>query len=209
MFAELLAHPDVDEVCELRGRFGFMAYHGGGLEVMTDVIAGAAARRAGASYYGVHQPTGMDRHIPSIEVSPDDSEALAAFIGHVDVVITVHGFGRAGLFTSLLLGGRNRPLATHLADHLSSRLPAYSILTDVDLIPRELRGMHARNPVNLPRHQGVQLELPPRVRGSSPLWWDWEGPGLTPHTDALIDALAQAATSWPTRARSTVTETVE
>jgi hypothetical protein len=34
------------------------------------------------------------------------------------------------------------------------------------------------------------------VRGSSPLWWDWEGPGLTPHTEALIDGLADAATSW-------------
>jgi len=42
----------------------------------------------------------------------------------------------------------------------------------------------------------VQIELPPRVRGSSPLWWDWEGPGLTPHTESLIDGLAEAATSW-------------
>jgi len=35
------------------------------------------------------------------------------------------------------------------------------------------------------------------VRGSSPLWWDWEGPGYTPHTEALIQALAEAATAWP------------
>jgi len=45
-------------------------------------------------------------------------------------------------------------------------------------------------------HSGVQLELPPRVRGSSPLWWDWEGPGLTPHTERLIDALVHCATTW-------------
>jgi hypothetical protein len=45
-------------------------------------------------------------------------------------------------------------------------------------------------------HAGVQLELPPRVRGSSPLWWDWEGPGLTPHTESLITALAESAKSW-------------
>jgi hypothetical protein len=51
--------------------------------------------------------------------------------------------------------------------------------------------------VNLARHGGVQIELPPRVRGSSPLWWDWEGPGLTPHTEALIEGLVEAATTWP------------
>lgn len=197
MFAELLAHPDVDEVCELRSTFGFMAYHGGGLEVMTDVIAQAAAERSGASYYGVHQPTGMDRHIPSIEVGPEASPVLAAFLDHVDVVITVHGYGRAGLFTSLLLGGQNRDLATVLAGSLRDHLPAYSIVDDLDAIPVELRGIHPRNPVNLPRLQGVQLELPPRVRGSSPLWWDWEGPGLTPHTASLVEALAAAATNWP------------
>lgn len=197
MFAELLAHPDVEEVCELRSRFGFMAYHGGGLEVMTDVIARTAADLSGASYYGVHQPTGMDNHIPSIEVSPDASPALAAFLEHVDVVITVHGFGRQGFFTSLLVGGQNRELATVLSAELRAALPAYTVLDDLDAIPTQLRGLHPRNPVNLPRRQGVQLELPPRVRGSSPLWWDWEGPGHTPHTTALIGALVRAALADP------------
>lgn len=193
MLADLLARADVEEVCELRSRFGFMAYHGGGLEEMTDVIAAAAADRAGASYYGIHQPAGLDWHIPSIEVSPDHSDAMAGFLDHVDVVVTVHGFGRQGLFTSLLLGGRNRELAEHLGTHLRAALPAYDVVTDVERIPTELRGLHRRNPVNLPARAGVQLELPPRVRGSSPLWWDWEGPGLVPHTEALIDALAAAA----------------
>lgn len=193
MLADLLAHPKVAEVCELRGRFGFMAYHGGGLEEMTDVIARAAAERSGASYYGIHQPDGLDWHIPSIEVDPAHSPALAGFLDHVDTVITVHGFGRQGLFTSLLLGGRNRDLAEHVGAHLRRALPAYDVVTDLDRIPRELRGVHPRNPVNRPRHAGVQIELPPRVRGSSPLWWDWEGPGLVPHTEALIDGLADAA----------------
>ena len=70
------------------------------------------------------------------------------------------------------------------------------MLTDLEEIPKKLRGLHDRNPVNLPRRQGVQIELPPRVRGSSPLWWDWEGPELTPHTESLIAALAEAATTW-------------
>ena len=51
-FAELLAQPGVEEVCELRSQFGFMAFHGGALEAMTDVIARAAADASGASYYG-------------------------------------------------------------------------------------------------------------------------------------------------------------
>lgn len=191
-FAELLARPDVVEECELRGSFGFMAYHGGGLEDMTDVIARAAAGRSGASYYGVLHPADDPVHLPSIDVTPDQSRVLAAFIDHVDVVITVHGFGRRTLLTSLLVGGGNRPLAAHVATHLRIALPAYDVIDDMASIPADLRGVHPSNPVNLPRGGGVQVELPPRVRGSSPLWWDWEG-GLVPHTESLIDALAEAA----------------
>lgn len=194
-FAELLATPGVEEHCVLRGTFGFMAYHGGALEEMTDVIARGAADAAGASYYGVHQPRGMRTHISSTRVRPEESDQLTAFFEHVEVVVTVHGFGRRGLFASLLLGGLNRSLADHVAGHLRPRLPAYDVVTDLDRIPPQLRGQHALNPVNLARSGGVQIELPPRVRGSSPLWWDWEG-GLTPHTEALVAALADAATSW-------------
>ena len=68
---------------------------------------------------------------------------------------------------------------------------------DLATIPVELRGLHPDNPVNRPRQAGVQIELPPRVRGTSPLWADWEGPGPTPHTQALIDGLVRAAASWP------------
>ena len=70
-------------------------------------------------------------------------------------------------------------------------------ITDLDDIPTPLRGQHGDNPVNRPRDDGVQIELPPRVRGLSPMWWDWEGPGLTPHTNALIDGLVDAVDSWP------------
>jgi phage replication-related protein YjqB (UPF0714/DUF867 family) len=196
MFAQLLAHPGVEEIYEQRGRFGFMAYHGGSLEVATDLIASQAASRAGASYYGVVQPHDLQWHIPSTRVRPQESPTLATFLDHVEIVITVHGYGRQNFFTSLLLGGRNRDLADHLGGHLRRALPAYEILTELEDIPSELRGQHADNPVNLPAAAGVQLELPPRVRGSSPLWWDWEGPGLVPHTEALIDALAETARSW-------------
>ena len=106
-FAQILETPGVREVCELRsghaGRVGFMAYHGGNLELQTDVIANAAAIRSGASYYGVLQPVPMRQHLSSIKVRPAESAALSSFIDHVDIVVTIHGFGRRGMFSSLLL----------------------------------------------------------------------------------------------------------
>ena len=203
MFRDVLHHPDVEEVVTLAGhhldrsrRIGFMAYHGGNLETMTDVIARRAAELSGSSYYGLHQPSGMEVHFPSISVDPDESEGLRSFLDHVHTVITIHGFGRRGFFSSLLLGGRHRRLAEHIGSHLRHALPAYDIVTDIDAIPSELRGLHPRNPVNLPPGQGVQIELPPRVRGTTPLFWDWEGPDVAPHTGSLITGLVEAVANW-------------
>lgn len=194
-FAELLATDGVEESMVLRSRFGFMAYHGGGLELMTDVIATAAAGRSGASYYGIVHPPDWTAHISSIDVDPSASPHLGAFLEHVEVVITVHGYGRRWLMTSILLGGQNRGLAGALAAELRAGLPAYRVIDDLDDMPASLRGLHPRNPVNLPGERGVQVELPMRARGLGPMWWDWET-GLTPHTDALIDALARTAERW-------------
>lgn len=201
MFDELLAHPGVEEIVELRSSFGFMAFHGGSLEELTDVVAGRAAEAAAASIYAVVQPEDLRWHIPSTQVSPAHSGGLKRFLDHVDVVVAVHGYGREGLWASLLLGGRNRRLACHVAAHLRTALPDYEMLDDLERIPKALRGQHADNPVNLARSGGVQLELPPRVRGKSPMWRDWEGPGLVPHTEALIAGLAQAACTWAPEAR--------
>ena len=196
-FSELLSMEGVREECDLRGPFGFMAFHGGELEQVTDVIARAAAERAGASYYGVLQPDNLEWHIPSHRVTSDQSPLLGSFLSHVQVVVTVHGYGRAGFFTSLLLGGGNRRLAAHLGGIIRRHLPAYDVIDDIDRIPKALRGLHQDNPVNVPPHSGVQLELPPRVRGSSPMFWDWEGPEPSPHTQRLIDALVECAVTWP------------
>jgi phage replication-related protein YjqB (UPF0714/DUF867 family) len=138
----------------------------------------------------------MREHLPSTRVRPEESDRLTSFLDHVDVVVTVHGFGRRGFFGSLLLGGQNRDFAHHVGASLRSTLPAYDVVTDLERIPERLRGQHDANPVNLPPERGVQIELPPRVRGSSPLWWDWEGPGLTPHTRCLIDGLVDAVRAW-------------
>lgn len=198
VFSELLAHDGVREECTLRGRFGIMAFHGGALEEVTDLVAREAAARSGSSFYAVLMPPERKWHIPSHLVSREESPLLDGFLRHVDTVITVHGYGRQGYFATLLLGGRNRRLARHLAGHLRDALPAYRILDELDEIPPALRGQHHANPVNVPEHAGVQLELPPRVRGMSPLFWDWEGPAPAPHTEALIDAVARAVTTWRT-----------
>jgi phage replication-related protein YjqB (UPF0714/DUF867 family) len=196
LFADLLAEPGVEEVLELRSSIGFLAFHGGSLERQTDVVAIDAAERAGASVYAVVQPPGLRWHIRSVDVTPDASPSLRAFLDHVDVAIALHGYGREGLWTSLLLGGTNRALAAHVASHLVPALPDYEILHELDDIPVELRGLHPRNPVNLPAQGGVQIELPPRVRGTTPHWDGWEGPGHCPPMEALVAGLAAAVTTW-------------
>lgn len=202
--AALLAHPGVGEVVELRSAFGFMAIHGGALEATTDVIAMQAAEQAGASYYGVTYPIDLDHHLPSTRYQPGESDVLARFLDHVEFVVSVHGYGRRGRWMSIMAGGTNRSLADHVAAHLRTRLPDYEVVTDMDDIPRELRGRHRHNPVNRPAGRGVQLELPPRVRGLSPLSPPAGPDGLSPPTRALIDALAASAATWPDSAGADV-----
>jgi len=191
MFAELLAHDGVEELCTLRSRFGFMAFHGGNLEKGTDGVALEAAASADASFYAVVQPADLRWHIPSTAVRPAESPTLARFLDHVDVVVALHGYGAEGYWTTLLLGGRNRTLATHIGTSLRSALAphGYDVIDDLESIPSRLRGVHRDNPVNLPRGGGVQLELPPRVRGTSPL-------SKPEYTSALVSGLAQAASTW-------------
>ena len=195
-FAELLSRPGVTEVLQLGSRFGFMAFHGGWLEEITDDIATAAAERSGASMYACLQGPDDQWHLPSHCFDPADSPVLREFLDHVDVVVAVHGFGSPRLLRAVLLGGRNRLLAAHIAVHLIGRLPHYEILHRLDEVPKSLAGQHPRNPCNLPRGGGVQIELPPRIRGKSPMWTGFRGPGRVPHHEALIEGLAAAARAW-------------
>ena len=198
-FAQLLAEPGVEEEAVLAGRFGFMAFHGGSLEVGTDQIAAAAARASGASLYVVRQPDELRWHLPSREVDPAASADLRAFLDHVEVAVALHGYGRAGRWTTLMAGGTNRALAARVAAAVEAHLPDYDVVHDLDAIPVELRGQNPANPVNRPARGGVQLELPPRVRGNGPFWKDHPSRAegrLTPHTEALVDALAEVASSW-------------
>ena len=167
MLDQLLATPGVEERCVLGSSFGFLALHGG-LEAHTAEIAQAAAVASHASYYAVVQPDDLRWHVPSHAFDPAQSDALVAFLHHVDCVVSVHGFG--GLrgsddrWITGLLGGSNRSLAARLAGLLRDALPGYYWIDDLDVIPTHLRGVHPDNPVNRPAGGGVQLELPPRVR---------------------------------------------
>jgi phage replication-related protein YjqB (UPF0714/DUF867 family) len=190
VFAELVGQPGVEEHLVVRSRVGFLALHGG-LEPGTAELARAAADGAGASLYSVVQPKGLRWHIPAHEVVPLDVPALARFLDHVDVVVSLHGYQRADLPTALLVGGANRVLAVELGARLRAALPDYVVVDDLATIPPDLRGVHPDNPVNLTRGGGVQLELPHPVRSIGP----YRDATYRRHTTALVDALAGYATA--------------
>jgi phage replication-related protein YjqB (UPF0714/DUF867 family) len=197
VFRDLLARDDVEEQSTLRGSFGLLAFHGGALERVTDVVAREAAERAGASYYAVLYPDDA-LHVPSKFVDPAHSPTLTACLEHVDVAIAIHGYGRDDRRHDVLLGGTNRQLARHVREHLGAALPDYRHVDDLHEIPVELRGMHPDNPVNRPRDAGVQIELPPLLRWHREEWgWSDTAPtGRAPQVEVLIDALAGAVRGW-------------
>ena len=184
--AGLLAVPGVEEVCELRSAVGFMALHGGSQDRGTHEIASRAAERSGSSYYAVLQPPNMRFHLTSRCHDPEHSARLRAFLEHVDIAISVHGFGREGFCLSvdpgcglivepygpallgrqtgplrgIILGGRNAELLDSARRLLHDRFDGYRIADE-----RIRLGFHPKNPVNLPRSHGVQIELPPGLRG--------------------------------------------
>lgn len=167
MLSELLAVDGVDEWVELRRHpqglsVGVMALHGG-IEAQTAEMAAEVADATGASLYAVVQPDDHAWHVPSVAYAPADSSGLRRFLDHVDVVFSLHGFGRPGLERAVLLGGSNRHAANRtaaaFADHGAAR-----VVARLRSIPKKLRGMHPSNPVNLARRGGVQVELGPSVR---------------------------------------------
>jgi phage replication-related protein YjqB (UPF0714/DUF867 family) len=171
-----------------RSEVGVMAFHGG-LEAGTAEIAEATAQASGASLYIVNQPAALRWHVPSRSVDPAHSPLLADWLAHVDVAIAIHGYGRIRQPRRILLGGRNRPLAEQLGRHILAGVSGFDVVTDLDGIPPELRGLHPDNPVNRPRSGGVQVELPPSARGTTPRPPDpsW-GPGGAPAR--IVEALA-------------------
>jgi phage replication-related protein YjqB (UPF0714/DUF867 family) len=215
--AELLALPVVQEHCVLRSRVGFMALHGGSQDRGTDQLARRAADRAGASYYAIVQPAGLRVHLTSRRHNPDDSEQLRAFLHHVDVAISVHGFGRdsfalwidrerglvvepygpamrgsqSGPLRGIIVGGLNCDLLESARHLLGHRFEGYHVADE-----RVRLGFHPENPVNLPAGKGIQIELPPGLRGIGDFGQQFE-PGrdgvVTEVADALVELAARAA----------------
>ncbi len=108
--------------------------------------------------------------------------------------MSVHGYwGRDELHAALLVGGGDRVLAADLAVRLRVALPAYRVVDDLDRIPRRLRGLDPRNPVNRASRGGVQVELPHPVRAIGPYGAGAWGELHRAHTAALVDALAAFA----------------
>ena len=179
MFDELLAHPEVSETAILRSPIGVMALHGG-IEKKTGTIASKIADRAGASLYVVHQSERLRWHVPSIHYDPGMSRHLARFLEHVDIAVSLHGFGRRHLERSVLVGGASSELAAEMSDRL--RTATKLNVVSGEEIPAGLKGRHPANPVNMPRGGGVQLELSHSCRHS-------------PHVEPLIDAVTDFVVS--------------
>jgi phage replication-related protein YjqB (UPF0714/DUF867 family) len=100
---------------------------------------------------------------------------LAAYLAHVEVSVSIHGFGRPGMESTVLVGGRHRVLAARVGAAL--RKIGVEAVDELSEIPRTLRGVHPDNPVNRAGAGGVQLELGSALRSAE-------------HRDRLIGAIA-------------------
>ncbi len=200
--AELLALPGIEEECVLRSPVGFLALHAGSQDRGTDQIARKAAEQIGASFYAVYHPPGLRVHLTSRLYDPDQSVRLRAFLDHVDVAISVHGFGRDGFalwvdphrglvidpygpalrgrqtgpLRGIVVGGLNPELLDVARRLLHDRFAGYHVADE-----RVRLGFHPKNPVNLPAAHGVQVELPPGLRGIGDL-----GEHLAPNEEGVV-----------------------
>lgn len=179
MAHRLAAAPGVVEKTHLAGDVGVMALHGR-LERRTEWIAEAVAVRTGASLHTVTVPPDLWWHVPSTRFGEAPSPGLAAFLTHVRVAVSIHGYGRRGMERVVLLGGRNRSMAADIAERVRAA-GVLEVIDDLDAMPRGLRGQSLRNPVNAPPEAGVQVEVPSGARSGQPFW-------------ALVGAIAGAVT---------------
>jgi phage replication-related protein YjqB (UPF0714/DUF867 family) len=218
--AELLALPGIKEECVLRSNVGFMALHGGSQDRGTDQIARQAAEQTGASYYAIVHPSGLRVHLTSRLHNPDHSTTMRAFLEHVDVAISVHGFGRDGFalwidpdrglsiepygpamrgrqtgpLRGIIVGGQNVQLLEAARTLFQGRFDGYHVADE-----RVRLGFHPDNPVNRPSSHGVQIELPPGLRGIGDF-----GETLIPREDGVVSEVVATLVELATEAAASI-----
>ncbi|MGW1288733.1 poly-gamma-glutamate hydrolase family protein [Streptomyces sp. NPDC001118] len=171
---------------------GLLALHGS-IEGGTAELAGLVARRCGATSLVFTQPGARQPvHIPSPRMAVDHCALLREFLQRVSLTVSLHGHRRAETPRTIFLGGANRTAAHVLAGTFATRAPQFPTVVDLAAIPSALRGVHPRNPVNLTRLAGVQVELPLLARTSG-------GADIPPGqvTDALTAAVEELNMSMP------------
>jgi phage replication-related protein YjqB (UPF0714/DUF867 family) len=222
--AELLSLPGVEEECVLRSAVGLMALHGGSQDRGTHEIASRAAEAAGASYYAIVQPRELRVHLTSRRHDPGQSERMTAFLRHVQIAISVHGFGRdsfalrvdlgggvevepygpamrgrqSGPLRGIIVGGRNAELLQLGRQLLEDRFAGYHVADE-----RVRLGFHPNNPANLPSSHGIQIELPPGLRGIGDL-----GEHFVPSEDGVVTEVIEALVDLTNRAGDLLPRTV-
>jgi len=135
VFDRLVACADVEEHVVLGSSVGFLALHGG-IEPGTEGIARTAAARTGGSAYVVTQPRSRGWHVPSHRIDTAAVPGLAAFLAHVDVVVSVHGYYLPDQPDAILVGGGRRDLAADLAARLRDCVDEMPVVDELDRIPR-------------------------------------------------------------------------
>ena len=201
----------------MRSAVGFLALHGGSQDRGTDQLASRAAEQSGSSYYAIVQPTGLRVHLTSRLHNPDHSETLQSFLQHVEIAISVHGFGREGFsvwvdpergpviepygpalrgrqtgpLRGIIVGGLNGDMVDSARRLLHDRFAGYHVADE-----RVRLGFHPDNPANLPSAHGIQIELPPGLRGIGDL-----GEQLVPSADGLVTEVVAALVELAESAR--------
>ncbi|WP_282701772.1 poly-gamma-glutamate hydrolase family protein [Streptomyces sp. CC219B] len=145
------------------GRVGLLALHASN-EGGTGELAEEVAGRCGATSLVFTQPGPRPVHITSARMAAEHCALLTDFLAHVRVTVSLHGHMRSTAPAAIFVGGGNRSAARLLASGLRVLHPEFQLVTDLAKIPAALRGLHPRNPVNMTRDAGVQLELPPAAR---------------------------------------------
>ena len=223
--ADVLSLPGVVEICSLRSPIGFMALHGGSQDRGTHEIASRAAEQSGASYYAIVQPSGVRAHLTSRRHNPDHSQRLRDFLAHVQIAISVHGFGRdsfdltvdatrgivvepygpavrgrqTGPLRGIILGGRNSQLLDAARGLFHDRFQGFHVADE-----RIRLGFDPDNPVNLPVSHGVQIELPPGLRGIGDF-----GERLVPSEDGVVPEVIAALIELSNLARALCNEDLQ